>query len=155
MFRRGRIVQAASIATTLALVLAWLISYAIAFDLAFRPLPTRWCQLGLNCGTLSLATQPWPATQWMQTGLLGYNARHEDARLSGFGGYASLSGRSLGGHNGVAVVALPLWPLIVLTIWLAFRSLRAPRRDDAGRCRTCGYDLRATPDRCPECGRIA
>lgn len=45
---------------------------------------------------------------------------------------------------------------ILLTLWLLSLARRQPEpgAEGEGHCIACGYDLRATPDRCPECGAI-
>jgi hypothetical protein len=40
---------------------------------------------------------------------------------------------------------------ILPAMWLAIQ-IRRRRRKTIGLCPVCGYDLRASPDRCPECG---
>ena len=49
------------------------------------------------------------------------------------------------------------WPVALLAAWVALRVWRWRKREGMGKyaCRWCGYDLRATPVRCPECGNVA
>jgi len=53
---------------------------------------------------------------------------------------------------------LPHWLMTLVTaLPVAFTLvmfIRRKHRRRPGHCPTCGYDLRATPDRCPECGAI-
>src|SRR5687768_4940110 len=61
---------------------------------------------------------------------------------------------ALVGHR----VWIPYWLLFAATAALPSARiaarLRRSRRSHLNLCPTCGYDRRATPDRCPECGTI-
>ncbi len=54
------------------------------------------------------------------------------------------------------VVHIPLWIPTVLfgfALWLSRLSVRRARaRREGGQCVNCGYDLRGSAGRCPECG---
>ena len=60
------------------------------------------------------------------------------------------SGLALPAYFVSFLLAIPAMVCIVRTI----RKLRDRRLANSGICVKCGYDLRATPDRCPECGTI-
>ena len=40
-----------------------------------------------------------------------------------------------------------------IMIWLAIKTSRSEARRRRGLCEQCGYDLRASANRCPECGQ--
>jgi hypothetical protein len=60
------------------------------------------------------------------------------------------------GRYQLTYVIVPAWvPVIlaaVLPAWRLRRRRQQRLRRETRRCAGCGYDLRATPDRCPECG---
>jgi hypothetical protein len=146
--------------------------------LAWRTTPQRAYVVAMTRGGLSFERRdlPWAPKQWPPTAslydpdptgvtqtvetasvrfmigrfddvsLLGFEKGHWDAYL----GYAGNGGQTHG-----AYVAIPIWFLLLATGFLpgraTWRAIRA-RRQRAGLCRACGYDLRASPERCPECG---
>ena len=62
------------------------------------------------------------------------------------------------GNNRIRQVTVPHWFLTLTTSLLsavaAYSVVRSRQRSRIGLCPRCGYDLRATPDKCPECGHV-
>jgi hypothetical protein len=71
----------------------------------------------------------------------------------------SLKEDFMGTGSPILEVVLPYWMLFVLSLPLALvagrrvgKRLLRSRRRARGLCPTCGYDLRESQERCPECG---
>lgn len=103
----------------------------------------------------SVTTAPWYTKQtwpqrkgtfgqrWFETNVKNYHV------WRGVGGEAYLHHRD---------VIIPYWciaaGLALLPAFAIRRRLRQRKRRIANRCANCGYDLRASPARCPECGSV-
>jgi hypothetical protein len=79
--------------------------------------------------------------------------------MIGFSGGSFIVDRSVRDYDldGPSIFDLPLLPtacvLLITALFIAaLRDRLINSRRRAGFCASCGYDLRATPSRCPECG---
>ena len=95
-----------------------------------------------------------PELRW--AGSVG--ASVDGSRPSGFGAGHEVSTPRPGYRSDNWYVAVPAWLamallLVMPALWM--NQVRKTRRARRLRlCPGCGYDLRATPDRCPECGAV-
>jgi hypothetical protein len=146
---------------------------------AWRTAPTRAYVVQITRGGLSLerrelpwAMKTWPPTvsmydpepdlvvQSVERSNVRFSiGRFDDRSLLGFAkghwdAYIGL-GRD-GGKTHGTYLAIPIWFLLLAFGFMPGRAvvkrLRERRHARVGMCRVCGYDLRASPDRCPECG---
>ena len=105
-----------------------------------------------------------PRGWFMESGDVGESSMQDEyydhvVRWHGFGygsEHSTPRGRDETETRGWICVA-PIWSLLVVFGLLpSYRLVRWFRRRKypAGHCRNCGYDLRASPNQCPECGAI-
>ena len=120
-----------------------------------REPPARW-----NRRYRGLASRSFPSAHVWTAEHLKDLRRHASWTVGIGVGYAPFVDDS---GSGAAVAATswtfwvpPVYPLILLAmspaLWI-YRFIRQRRRVAFGRCAHCGYDLRASADRCPECGQ--
>ena len=166
-----------SLLLCVATTLLWLRSHHASESLFVSSAGTRWELASTQGQILFIRFRPWPKTQpltysreeiaptpvapaWGPLGIGWETSAH--IRLLGFE-YAS------GTYWPPIAWRLPRAPfhrfavphgfVVLLTaaapLWAVWRRARRPRPPPAGLCPKCRYDLRATPDRCPECGSPA
>ena len=148
----------------------WLRSY-VAWDLMHVRTTGRWFHGGWACGNLRAGTwltaenDPpeftpvrWRALPTIRARelLTGYEAG-ASYRLNALGfQYLALGNSRAASHR---MVIVPIWAVALATAvmptWRLHQRRRLRLRSATGLCLTCGYDLRGTPHRCPECGATA
>jgi hypothetical protein len=96
-----------------------------------------------------LHTYAWHALAWM------YYSCTNPTNDNWAGKFDVRFGIGFSAEDGELVVFVPHAAVAMLSSAPALFAFRRRGRPDAALCPQCNYDLRATPDRCPECGTAA
>jgi hypothetical protein len=156
------LLTAVSLLLCAAVVGLWVGSYSVGDVVRVRT-DSRWYQAWSDKGSLRFGTHlrselDFDLPRYQATVPPGYDiarARAAVKRRLEWNGFRYLAeSRAAASSRSVHV---PTWFAALLTaalpaLWLGGK-LR--RRYPPGHCNRCGYDLRASPDKCPECGTMA
>jgi hypothetical protein len=156
-----------SLAFCLAIIALWLRSYWRADTVSLFPSPQRHWIVRSAAGRMH-------GQQWLATNSLweGVPNNYSSGAVSSFGGYLPMAGQfagfgyhhgtgpfpgtTIGGVDSVLIPHAFFAAIFALLpgLWLrsAMRRRAIAARVKAHLCLDCGYDLRASKDRCPECG---
>jgi hypothetical protein len=157
-------VAALSLLLCAATIFLWVIGYISGFSLN-RAGNSISYNLVCSRGELSASRVKWGSpvpmanAGWNLTFMKPASLLDSDQRLTGIIGYfrfrvfgfAFFSLHIPNVMDGAQVLC-PCWALALLTAIPPAMWIRQHRRLKPGFCAVCGYDLRATPQRCPECG---
>jgi hypothetical protein len=151
-----------SLLLCIACVVFWIRSRRVSDSLKLSPFPTKW-SLSTHSGQLLLSRdRPWLEPAEVRPGIktlsyersfLGFGTRQSQESRTWQNQSAS---RSIGYTTNIKSYFVPLWFCCIVFSILPLiqypRILRRLYRRRRGLCPDCGYDLRASPTKCPECG---
>jgi hypothetical protein len=103
--------------------------------------------------SLSAETMSTSSDEFLQVHELLFDPANQEQHLLGFRWSA---GKLWTGQWAFGALIVPYWalviPLAILPLTGFRKAITRMRRKRRGQCLTCGYDLRHTSERCPECG---